>query len=77
MRLRLLTRSSRCICGAEFCYACGTKWKTGGCGCLTLNEQDLEDQVEQTEDAEREEMLQFAVENVERVHPDGRIDWRV
>ena len=77
LRLQLLTESSRCICGAEFCYVCGAKWKT--CSCPDPPEQvqrNAVGQAEEVADPEHEEMMNFALENVAVIHEDGRIEWR-
>lgn len=71
LKLRLLTRSSRCICRAEFCYVCGAKWRTCKCG------ENILDHPDEFDDRRWEEMLASAVEHVERIYEDGRIEWRV
>ena len=40
-----LTISTRCRCGAQFCYDCGEKWKT--CDCPQWHEHRLYERAEQ------------------------------
>ena len=69
-----LIQSSRCICGAEFCYQCGTEWKT--CPCPNWNEQNLENQAHEIHDREQEQYLTWGLNNVKLIeHDDGRTEW--
>ena len=74
VKLRLLTGSFRCICGAEFCYICGVKWKT--CNCGEIGEQPQMAQDEELRDREADHWMNYALANVQDMHEDGRIEWR-
>lgn len=67
--------SSRCICGAEFCYVCGAKWKT--CACKPLDEENLLNQAEEFGDPGGEDWFTYALDNVLLIDEDGTIEWRV
>lgn len=49
--ISLLTRTHRCRCGAEFCYVCGSKWKT--CRCVQTDPRRLYDPIPGQEGAAR------------------------
>ncbi|CAD6570948.1 MAG: hypothetical protein ASARMPREDX12_003992 [Alectoria sarmentosa] len=63
-----------CICGAEFCYICGVKWKT--CNCGEIGEQPQMAQDEELRDREADHWMNYALANVQDMHEDGRIEWR-
>ena len=73
VKLRFLTKYSSCICGAEFCYLCGARWET--CACRQLDEQNPLDQVWEFDEHDEVGLMAFAVRNVRRIDPDGRIEW--
>ena len=75
IELQHLTGSPRCICGAEFCYLCGSKWKT--CECASWGERDLLHQADDVHDQEREFWLQWAVDNNVEINDDGVIEEQV
>ena len=62
-------RHITCTCGAEFCYVCGSKWRT--CRCTEVDEQNRQTELRQqrlartTDDREEEEEVRRAIEAVE------------
>lgn len=59
-------RVFRCICGAEFCYLCGAKWKT--CGCDGLADEEFDER-------ENQEMFDLAVRHIVHIHDYGLTEW--
>lgn len=55
-----------CICGAEFCYLCGAKWKT--CGCDGLADEEFDER-------ENQEMFDLAVQHIVHIHDYGLTEW--
>lgn len=63
----LLLTATRCLCGNEFCYVCGSRWKTCRCDPADMNRIE-----ERTDDA-RSQVAPAIARNAEPMDTDSEV----
>lgn len=76
VKLQILTVSTRCTCGADFCYLCGVKWKTCNCDMGIGGDWEGDEHEHGHEHENVEYWVRWAAVHVEEILEDGRIVFR-